>query len=162
MVPGYDPGDPDSDPSATPYGDGCDPSYSPGPDDPDAPVGCGPGPTPDGFASWEECPDGVDDGPGYELVEQRDGLVDPRPVDWLKAKPRSGGNVLRVTFWSGVEECYGVSEVEVEESDASVTVTIIEGREPAAEVCIELAVKKAIDVQLSEPLAGRTVIDGAE
>lgn len=128
----------------------------------EAPVGCGPGPTPEGFASWEECPDDEPSGPGYQLVEARDGLVDPRPVDWLRSKPRAGGTVLRITFWSGVEECYGVAEVAVEEDADSVTVTIMEGREPAAEVCIELAVKKAIDVELSAPLGDREVRDGAE
>lgn len=164
-LPGYDPGDPSSNPTPTPEGEDCEDPDDPAvidPDSPEAPVGCGPGPTPDGFVSWEECPDGGDTGPRYQLVEQRDGLVDPRPVDWLKAKPRSGGTVLRVTFWSGVEECYGVSDVEVEETDTSVTVTIREGRVPEAEVCIEVAVKKAIDVGLSEPVGGRDIVDGAE
>lgn len=160
VVPDYNPDDPASDPDAQPYGDACDGMRSPGPGQDW--VGCGPGPTPDGFVSWEECPDGGDTGPRYQLVEQRDGLVDPRPVDWLKAKPRAGGTILRVTFWSGVEECYGVSDVEVEETDASVTVTILEGRVPEAEVCIEVAVKKAIDVGLSEPVGGRDIVDGAE
>lgn len=149
-------GSPEVTPPPAGGGDG---SKTPGDE---APVGCGPGPTPEGFASWEECPDDQPSGPGYELVEVRDGLVDPRPVDWLRAEPRADGTVLRIVFWSGVEECYGVAEVILEEDTDSVTVTILEGREPAAEVCIDLAVKKAIDVELSAPLGDREVSDGAE
>lgn len=158
MTQPYDPGDPEAGVSDEPDPD-CTPSADPG-GLYDGVAGCGPGPTPDGVTSWEECPDDPG-GPRYQLVEPQEGLVDPRPVDWLKAKPREGGTVLRITFWSGVEECYGVAEIVTDEGPDEVVVTIIEGRNPDAEVCIDLAVKKAVDVELDAPLGGRKVRDGA-
>jgi hypothetical protein len=74
-------------------------------------------------------------------------MVDPRTV--------------RLEFYGGVEECEGVDRVEVDEAPHTVTVTVFTGRVPTAEVCIEIAVLKRIDVKLSTPLAGREVVDGA-
>lgn len=95
------------------------------------------------------------------LVEVRTGLVEPRPVDWHQAEVLDE-RTLRVRFWGGVEECYGVARVEVEYGLEAVTVTVYQGRVPTAEVCIEVAVLKAVDVPLEEPLAGREIRDGAE
>jgi hypothetical protein len=130
--------------------------------DPDGVAGCGPGPTPSGVSSWEPCPSHDPSGPGYQLVEPRDGLVDPHPVDWLRAKVSDDDMTLTITFWSGVEECYGVSSVDVKDpADGPVEVTIYEGRDPDAETCIEIAVKKAVRVTLESPLGDRKVIDGS-
>ncbi|HZA26858.1 MAG TPA: hypothetical protein VE915_04305 [Actinomycetota bacterium] len=68
---------------------------------------------------------------------------------------------IEVRFWGGVEECYGVDRVDVEYGMSALTVTVYQGRVPTAEVCIEIAVLTAVRVTLDQPLAGRTIVDGA-
>jgi hypothetical protein len=95
------------------------------------------------------------------LVEPRPDLVDIRPQPWDKARvidPRT----VEVRFYGGIEECYGVARVDVDYRKRSVVITVYGGRVPTAEVCIEIAVLKAVRVDLTEPLAGRRVVDGAE
>jgi hypothetical protein len=95
------------------------------------------------------------------LVEPRDGLVDVNPTPWDKARvldPRT----VEVRFYGGVEECYGVARVDVDYRKESVVITLFGGRVPTAEICIEIAVLKAVRVDLTEPLAGRRLVDGAE
>jgi hypothetical protein len=99
-------------------------------------------------------------GPTAVAVSPRPGLVDVRPHPWDRFEvvdPRT----LRLEFYGGVEECEGVDRVEVDQAPDTVTVTLFTGRVPTAEVCIEIAVLKRIDVELSTPLAGRDVVDGA-
>lgn len=98
--------------------------------------------------------------PTPTLVEPRDGLVEVRPRPFEEVEILTSRR-LRVHFWSGVEECYGLDRVEVEETPDAVTITLHEGREPAAEVCIEIAVRKAVDVTLDGPLGDRQIKDGA-
>jgi hypothetical protein len=93
------------------------------------------------------------------LVTPRPGLVDVRPNPYEKVIVLDD-RTLEVRFWGGVEECYGVNRVDVEYGETEVTVTVYQGRVPAAEVCIEIAVLKAVRVNLDEPLAGRKIIDG--
>lgn len=97
---------------------------------------------------------------GAQRVEPRDGLVDVRATVWDRFKPRYGGRTVDLFFWSGIEECYGVDRVEVRFTKRVVTATIYEGREPSAETCIELAVRKVVRVDLDEPVGDRTVVDG--
>jgi hypothetical protein len=94
------------------------------------------------------------------LVRPRPGLVDVRPNPFEKVVVLDE-RTLEVRFWGGVEECYGVDRVDLDYGEAEVTVTVYQGRVPAAEVCIEIAVLKAVRVQLDEPLAGRKIVDGA-
>ncbi len=95
------------------------------------------------------------------LVSPRSGLVDVRPTVWENAEVVNEGTLL-VQFWGGVEECYGVDRVDVDYGTGEVTVTVYEGRVPSAEVCIEIALLKAVRVSLEEPLAGRKIVDGAQ
>lgn len=94
------------------------------------------------------------------LVRPRDGLVDIRPIHWDRAKAIDERTV-EIWFYDGVEECYGLARVDVEYRERSVVITLYGGRVPTAEVCIELAMLKATRVDLSEPLAGRRLVDGA-
>lgn len=94
------------------------------------------------------------------LVQPRDGLVDIQPQPWHRAKVIDD-RTIEVRFWGGVEECYGLARVDVEYRTRSVVITLYGGRVATAEVCIELAMLKAVHVDLSEPLAGRRVVDGA-
>jgi type IV pilus biogenesis protein CpaD/CtpE len=95
------------------------------------------------------------------FVHPRDGLVDIQLQQWDRARVIDE-RTIEVWFYGGVEECYGLARVEVEYRTRSVVITLHSGRVPTAEVCIELAVLKAVRVDLSEPLAGRPVVDGVE
>ena len=89
--------------------------------------------------------------------------LDPNKVPWTSATPADGGRSLDVVWWSGVEPCYVLDRVEVDEQADQVTVTLYEGkdaRSPDA-VCIEIAIQKTTRVQLRAPLGDRKVIDGA-
>ncbi|MGH2735240.1 MAG: hypothetical protein ACRDKZ_06660 [Actinomycetota bacterium] len=98
---------------------------------------------------------------GPMRVEPRDGLVDVRPVRFEKAEIKDE-NTVEIQFFDGVEECYGVDRVEVGYAPEEITVTLFPGREPEAEMCIELAVLKSVEVALDEPLDGRKIVDGAK
>ena len=97
---------------------------------------------------------------GAQRVEPRDGLIDIRKTRFDRSVTRRGGRALDLFFWSGVEECYGVDHVDVGYSRYKITVTIFEGRDPRAETCIELAVRKVVRVELDERVGNRTVVDG--
>jgi hypothetical protein len=99
--------------------------------------------------------------PTPQLIEPRTGLVDIRPQPWDKARVLDQRTV-EVRFYGGVEECYGLARVDVDSRKRSVVITLHAGRVPTAEVCIEIAVLKAVRVNLTEPLAGRRLVDGAE
>ena len=119
---------------------------------PDAPVSATPAPGPEPT------------GPGYTLVEPRPGMAGVRPIGFNRAQPLGDGSTLRVIFWSGVEPCSVLDHVEVQETARNVTITLYEGSDPEAGdvACIEIAMKKAVDVTLQAPLEKRAVIDGAE
>ena len=95
-------------------------------------------------------------------VTSRINLVDPKPVPWDRYEPLRGGTAIDFYYWSGVEECYGFDHPEVLYEPKRIIVTLFEGRVPDAEVCIELAVRKVVEVALGERLGGRKVIDGAK
>ena len=114
---------------------------------PDAPVSHTPGDEPGGRG-------------GAQRVEPRPGLVDVRAIRWDRHKVVDGGNAVDLFFWHGVEECYGIDHVDVDYRAEEVAITIFEGRNPEAEVCIELAVRKVVRVALEEPLGDRRVADG--
>lgn len=98
--------------------------------------------------------------PTPRLVEPRPGLIDVRPQPWESVK-RVGAQRLRVNFYSGVHECYGVDRVEVDYATKALTVTLFIGRVGGNRVCIEIAEYQAVQVELEEPVAGREIVDGA-
>jgi hypothetical protein len=110
------------------------------------------------------CPSETGGGRGkrFELTEPRPGMASPVPAPWEKATPR-GPKTLLVRFWSGVEPCYVLDRVEVEETDERVRITLFVGSDPEADAvaCIELARLKAVRVSLEAPLGDRKVVDGA-
>jgi hypothetical protein len=83
-----------------------------------------------------------------------------RPIPWEKVEVVDE-RTIEVRFWGGVEECYGVDRVDVDYRANEVAVTVYQGRVPTADVCIEIAVLTAVRVRLDEPLAGRTIVEGA-
>ena len=84
--------------------------------------------------------------------------VHPQP--WDEAKPLDDRTLL-VTFYGGVEACYGVDRVEVEETDDAVTITLFTGTVPGDQVCIELAEYQGIELTLDKALGDREIADGA-
>jgi len=121
-----------------------------------------PGAPDDPVISSAEPTPGDRTGGGAQRVVPRDGLVDVRPIPFKRAKPAADGMSIDVFWYSGIEDCYGLDRIEVKESEEEVEITLFEGREPEAEVCIEIAVRKVTRVTLDEPLGDRTVTDGAE
>jgi hypothetical protein len=82
-------------------------------------------------------------------------------VSWTKAKVEDDTHVV-VTYYGGVEECYGLDRVKVGYRSERISITLFEGIRPGAGACIELAMAKATRVELSEPVAGRKLVDGAK
>ena len=101
-------------------------------------------------------------GKRFELTEPRPGMAQPIPTPWEKATPK-GPRRLLVEYWSGVEPCYVLDRVEVEETGERVTITLFVGSDPEVDAvaCIELAQLKAVKVSLDAPLGDREVSDGA-
>jgi hypothetical protein len=104
----------------------------------------------------------ADDEPEPEQREPREGLVDVRPHAWEDAALGEDDRTVTLTFWSGVEECYGLDRADVEEGPDEVVITLYTGRVPGDHVCIEIAVQATTTVTLDEPLGDRTLVDGAE
>ncbi|MFN2556034.1 MAG: hypothetical protein ABR592_04055 [Nitriliruptorales bacterium] len=123
--------------------------------DPEQPTSC---------ATTEPCAFPPAQPSGAQNVRPRPGMADLRPVPFESATPEGDGITVRVLWWSGVEPCYVLDHVAVVESAASVTITLFEGHDPAAQdlACIELAVQKSTRIELDHPLGSREVVDGAQ
>jgi hypothetical protein len=126
--------------------------------------GTGAGPeVPDGDSPVTSSPQDPDEpipSPTPRIVEPRDGLTGVHPNAFDKAVTVNDRRI-RVEFYLGVEECYGLSRVDVEYGEEVVIITLHSGNVPGAEVCIDLAEFVATFVELDEPLNGRTIVDGA-
>lgn len=142
------------------------PSPSPTADEPDGP---GPSPTPatddpdDPVSTPAPKPPEPDQEPSAQVVEPRPGMSDVRPIGWSDYELLNE-RLVRVFFTSGVEPCYVLDRVEVQYQPGQVVVTLFQGREPGSAnvACIEIAVSKAVDVTLDEPLGGRPIVDGSQ
>ena len=100
-------------------------------------------------------------GPGHpQMVRPSPGMMDVHPVRFTEATPVGDGRMLQVRFWSG--KCDGLDHLSVEEGNTQVKVTLFVGADPAQTgPCPQLAVLRAVDVQLSRPLGDRKIVDGA-
>jgi len=96
-------------------------------------------------------------------VEPTPGMADVTPTAFDTAVIGQDDVTLTITFWSGVEPCAVLDHVETTYGANAVTVTLFEGSDPTAGVvaCPDIAVSKETVVTLDEPLAGRTIVDGA-
>jgi hypothetical protein len=99
--------------------------------------------------------------PNPTPVKPQGGTFDPHKVRWISAKPIKKGRYLRITWWSGVAPCWVLDRVKVKETAKKVTVTLYEGRDKDAGMCILVAVKKTTIVKLKTPLGNRKIVDGA-
>lgn len=119
--------------------------------DPDAPVGSGP---------IDDRPSGGDQ---PILVEPRPGMVDVRARPFDTASVGSDDRTVTIDFVSGIAPCTVLDHVDVRYGSDAVTITMFEGRDPAAGdvACIEIGIFKRVIVHLEEPLDGRKIVDGA-
>ena len=164
------PASPDGSESGPPS-DGCDDMI----DDPGMPPvdagDCGEkvsGTGPDASVSYTPCPGDeppvvTDPDDGAQLVEPTPGMADVRSHIFDHFVVSDDGLSVTVFFWSGVEPCYVLDHVDVDEGPGTVTITLFEGHDTSAGdvACIDIALLKKVVVQLDEPVGDRTVVDGA-
>jgi len=94
-------------------------------------------------------------------VMAQEGLVQAKPHAYEKVEVSESGDALDIYFWDGIEECGGVDHAHLTYEAERVTVNLFTGQNPEAEVCTEQAVYKLFTVDLTEPLDGRKLVDGA-
>lgn len=105
---------------------------------------------------------GATPGPSHpRRVEPEGGLDHPFPSAWSDPRLLRGGRAARLTWYSGVEECYGLDHVDVDYGPRTVAVTLFAGTRPEAETCIELAEQVVTVVHFDEPLGKRKLVDGS-
>lgn len=86
----------------------------------------------------------------------RDDLTDTHPVRWSRHE-LVGDDQVRVHYVIGTPTCYGV-DVKVEESDARIVITILEGTIPGApEACTQEARLGSMLVTLDSPAGDREI-----
>ena len=91
--------------------------------------------------------------PDAEEVDIDSGVENPFPVAVTGYHLSGEGATLTVHFSGGVPECYGLASASLDTGDRPWTVSLSEGRLPGAEVCIEIALAKALVFTLdSQPI----------
>lgn len=130
-----------SEPPAEPGGGGGDSGDT---GDPDAPTGAQPPPMEPGMSD------------GALHVQPQPGIVDARPHAWDRISVAADGRTLTVYYWGGVEECYGLAGVDVQaDEQGRPVIRVFEGRRgnlAPDTACIEIALLKAVTVELDEPI----------
>jgi len=98
-----------------------------------------------------------------QIVEPTPGMADVRQTAFDTSTIGDDDTTLTIVFWSGVEPCSVLDHVDVAYGADAVTVTLFQGSDPNAGnvACIDIAVQKQVTITLDEPVAGRTIVDGA-
>jgi hypothetical protein len=155
--------------SGSPGSDGCNDTI----DDPVVvdPGDCGEkvsGTRPDASVSYTPCPGDedpkvTDPYDGAQNVEPTPGMSGVSPRIFDKVVVGDDDRTLTIFFWSGVEPCYVLDQVDVDEGPGAITVTLFEGHDASAGdvACIEIALLKKVVVQLDDPVGDRRIVDGA-
>ncbi len=101
--------------------------------------------------------------PGPQVVEPRPGMAGVYARIFDTATVGNDDVTVTIDFVSGVEPCYVLDRVDVAYGADTVTIALFEGHDPDQPdaVCIEIGVFKRVVITLDEPLAGRTIVDGA-
>jgi len=84
-----------------------------------------------------------------------------RAVGWDRYTASGDGRTLAFSYYSGVPPCSIEDGTQVEESGATVRVTIYERDGSQGQPCILIAQQKSASVTLATPLGNRRVVDGA-
>ncbi|MGH2488026.1 MAG: hypothetical protein ACRDFR_00190 [Candidatus Limnocylindria bacterium] len=90
--------------------------------------------------------------PEPEIVEVDSSVLDPIPVAITGYHLSGDGLTLIAHFYGGVPECYGLADASISTTIRPWIVRVGEGRVPGAEVCIEIALAKAVELILDAPL----------
>lgn len=84
-----------------------------------------------------------------------------RAVAWDHFVASANGQSLTFVYFSGPPPCSVDDGVQVDETSTAVRVTIFERDASNGQPCIAIAQQKSTTVNLTSPLGGRTVVDGA-
>ena len=101
------------------------------------PADCGEkisGTGPDAIVSYTPCPGDeepvvTDPYDGAQKVEPTPGMSGVNPTAFDKAVVGKDGKTLTIFFWSGVEPCYVLDHVDVDEGRDAITVTLFQGHD---------------------------------
>ena len=114
----------------------------------------------DAFAAPSPVPEATP-GPNGAIPVVPDPTVigDGQPTPWESITVSPDGATLTVTYWSGVQGCYGLKGVETSSADGVLTVTVLTGRLQSAmgKMCIQQVFLYETTVTLDQPL----ILDGA-
>jgi hypothetical protein len=132
-----------------------------------APISCGT-PVPsgsgsDGTVTYTPCPGPAPKEPVPTVVTPTPGMADVTARQFDKATIGQDDRTLAIDFWSGVPPCEVLDHVDVAYGADSVIVTLFSGRDASADfvACPAIAELDRVVITLDEPLAGRTIVDGA-
>jgi hypothetical protein len=105
-------------------------------------------------------PAGPSEPGGALFVRPRDGLVDLRRAFVQRHRVAPSGRALTLFFWGGPAACEKLADVRADSSRRAVRVTVLVGSDPASAdaVCPEIAVLKAVRLDLDRPLGARAVV----
>jgi hypothetical protein len=136
---------------------------------PDEPVGSEPGASDPGQGGNDGAGGGggIDPEPGQpQLVVPVPGQLDVHPVaiEELVARVEGRHAVLNAIWWSGVEPCYVLDSVfwKLDPPTATITVSLHEGSAPGDAMCIEIAVQKAVVIDLGELPPGTYTVTASD
>ena len=105
-------------------------------------------------------PEASGEPPIVRHLSPESGLEELTSVDIIEVLETSDPQVILVSFEAGVEECFGLARVGVEETDGEVAIELVAGRRPPVDTpCIALVQRYATEVELDEPLGDRVVTD---
>ena len=93
------------------------------------------------------------------------GQIGVYPIRWDHVTVGDDDRTVQVSYTTGVPPCTVLDHVDVEYGTGTVTITLYEGHAPddgTPMACPEIAMFAMTTVVLDQPLAGRTIIDGAE
>jgi hypothetical protein len=102
--------------------------------------------------------------PTDTVVTPTPGMANVGPIRFTSASVGADDRTVTVDFISGVEPCSVLDHVDVDEQPDRVVITLFEGSDPASGdvACPEIAMYKSVVVELSAPLDGRKIVDGAK
>ena len=110
----------------------------------------------------------VSDGSGVPTptpsnVQPTPGMANVTPTAFDTATVGGDDVTVTIAFWSGVEPCSVLDHVAIAYGTETVTITLFQGSDPTVGqvACPDIAVLKQTTVTLDQPLAGRTIVDGA-
>jgi hypothetical protein len=149
--------------SSTPVGDGTTPT--PGASQGGGGSSGGPGGGDTGTGVSPSDPGSGDQGQGQAMIVlPKPGQLKPHPVGMTLLEAAVDGRrvTVKVSWYSGVEPCYVLDSVRVDEGANEFVLTVIEGTSDPNAACIEIAMYKATIVDLGELEPGEYTIRASQ